>query len=44
MNHIQEIMNKFIKNPEADSNQLFTSIKMLEAKKNKLKTKIGNRD
>ena len=44
LNHIQETTNEFIKNLKANSDQLFTSMKVLEFKKNKLKSKIGNRD
>ena len=44
INHIKEVLNGFMNNTEMNNDQIFTSLKMLELEKNKLKWEIGNRD
>jgi len=44
INHIKEVLNGFMNNTEMNNDQIFTSLKILELEKNKLKGEIGNHD
>ena len=44
LNHIEVTVNEYFENADSIDDQVFTSLKMLEFEKNRLKSEIGNRN